>query len=367
MDRKCLSDRIKTMLQSRIENGDLAPGDTLPSEHELAHAYNTTRSHARQALRDLQREGYIERSQGKRSVVTGLDRRSQVHMPLVDNAVAIAVPHYQSHYCRSLIAGFMSAVTKMHYQTITYNLQFNPENEAVFLSRVLRSGLRGLAIWVDHCIPETREALLHIQEARFPVVLLDRYFPGVALDSVSTQNELLGYSLTRRLVEAGHRQIAFFSNGTHSTSEQERHAGYVRAMSEAGLAPSSQWKGEVAIEETDIYDAVARVMAFKQPPTAFYCTHDAIASAIADCLKELGYRVPEDAVLAACDDDLCTLVRGIPMERMAQPGLAIGRKAAELMIARMNNPEKPVEKIELPPEPPVEYLNPYMVDSTRNC
>ena len=61
--------RIKHAIKERIERGDLSPGDRVPSENELARTLGVSRSQTRLALRDLEMEGYLRRSQGKPTVV----------------------------------------------------------------------------------------------------------------------------------------------------------------------------------------------------------------------------------------------------------------------------------------------------------
>ncbi|GAA4895670.1 GntR family transcriptional regulator [Streptomonospora salina] len=57
--------RIADELRHRIDLGDLAPGDALPSESALVHAYGVSRGTARQALSDLEGSGLVVSVHGK--------------------------------------------------------------------------------------------------------------------------------------------------------------------------------------------------------------------------------------------------------------------------------------------------------------
>lgn len=61
--------RIGDELRSRIEAGELQPGDRLPSELELARTYNVSRITSRQALDLLCSQGLVVRKQGMGSFV----------------------------------------------------------------------------------------------------------------------------------------------------------------------------------------------------------------------------------------------------------------------------------------------------------
>lgn len=54
----------------RISAGTFVPGDCLPSESEMERQYKTSRTPIRQALGELENEGYIYRLQGKGSFVS---------------------------------------------------------------------------------------------------------------------------------------------------------------------------------------------------------------------------------------------------------------------------------------------------------
>jgi GntR family transcriptional regulator len=56
--------RIQHALQKRIEAGELQPGDAVPSERELAKAYEVSLMTARHALAEMAREGQVNRRRG---------------------------------------------------------------------------------------------------------------------------------------------------------------------------------------------------------------------------------------------------------------------------------------------------------------
>lgn len=57
--------RIAAELRKRIEGGDLAVGDALPSEAAIVEKYGVARGTARQALAALEHDGLIEARHGK--------------------------------------------------------------------------------------------------------------------------------------------------------------------------------------------------------------------------------------------------------------------------------------------------------------
>ncbi|WP_346857677.1 GntR family transcriptional regulator [uncultured Draconibacterium sp.] len=61
--------QIQDILKKQIQHGEIEIGEYLPSENELCACYKITRTTARKALEELQKEGFITRRHGKGSVV----------------------------------------------------------------------------------------------------------------------------------------------------------------------------------------------------------------------------------------------------------------------------------------------------------
>ncbi len=69
IQKRKLYQEVIDRLMLRIENGELNPGDQLPSERELMETYGVGRVAIREALQDLARSGIVEISHGERARV----------------------------------------------------------------------------------------------------------------------------------------------------------------------------------------------------------------------------------------------------------------------------------------------------------
>jgi DNA-binding FadR family transcriptional regulator len=59
-----ISDQIKSILKQAILDGYFKPGDKFPPEVEIAQKYNVSKVSAREALRELETEGLIQKKRG---------------------------------------------------------------------------------------------------------------------------------------------------------------------------------------------------------------------------------------------------------------------------------------------------------------
>lgn len=62
--------QIKEFVENEIKNGNLLPGDSLPSEDEIAKSIGVSRPTLRQAFRELEIDGYLDRQRAKGTFIT---------------------------------------------------------------------------------------------------------------------------------------------------------------------------------------------------------------------------------------------------------------------------------------------------------
>src|SRR5690606_25694592 len=105
-----------------------------------------------------------------------------------------------------VIEGVMSAMFRAGLGVANYNIQFDEAMEVRFLSSLEDNGAAGLVIWLGNETDAVRDCLIRLKERQFPVVLADRCFPDVDLDFVASNNDEIGYRLTRALIERGHER-----------------------------------------------------------------------------------------------------------------------------------------------------------------
>lgn len=329
---------IKRELKSRIENGDLPEGSRVPSELELAKQYGVSRNPTRQALRDLELEGYIIRAPGRGSFVAPVSQRQKLFQFNGWRTIALACPELEFHYTRTVIQGFIGTAAEQGYQTMVYFVRFSNDAEIEFLADIRNSGIEGIAFWLQHDSPRTLELLQKFRKSHFPFVLVDRYVRSLEADYVVTDNEDMIYRLTKRLIDEGHRDIGFATAALDNTSAQDRFNGYRRALHDAEIPYVEELMGVFPDQNISARNIVNRIMAHRQRPSAFVCSNDGAATKLLDELSLLGYTVPDEIAIATVDDNELCAALGIPMLTAMQAGADMGRVSAQLLLSRIADP-----------------------------
>lgn len=91
--------QIQEALKKQIQHAEYEVGDYLPSENELCTTYNITRTTARKALEELQKEGYIIRQHGKGSQVR--ERRESLGLLTVKGFSEAVDQHVKTEFLLS--------------------------------------------------------------------------------------------------------------------------------------------------------------------------------------------------------------------------------------------------------------------------
>jgi len=86
VSRERISDRVARELRAAILEGRYGTGDLLPGERNLAESFGVNRGTVREALRDLERAGLVERRHGEGSRV--LDLLSHASLALLPELIA---------------------------------------------------------------------------------------------------------------------------------------------------------------------------------------------------------------------------------------------------------------------------------------
>ena len=134
-----------------------------------------------------------------------------------------------------------------------------------------------------------------------PFVVLDSsrssQYPSVYVDYSKA-----AYIATKHLIDLGHRDIAYLSNGTLHDFNTLTLNGFQQATTEAGIALYPN-RFQIDLEDTEtVEQCLEKAMAGPCRPTAIFCTVDFYALKVIRKLHAMGYRVPEDISIVGIDD-----------------------------------------------------------------
>jgi LacI family transcriptional regulator len=178
--------------------------------------------------------------------------------------------------------------------------------------------------------------------AGIPVVFADRPPGRIDADTVLSDNVGGSREATAHLLAGGHRRIGYIGDNPDIFTAQERHRGYLEAMSSAGEPVAESWvaMGSMTIGKVRAY--LERTLADPAPVTALICGNNRISVLALHALASLGAAM---AVIGFDDFELADLLR---VTVVAQDPGELGRQAAELLFQRMGGDSAPSRRIVIP-------------------
>lgn len=192
---------------------------------------------------------------------------------------------------------------------------------------------------------EDNSQYLDLVRTGLTVVFVDREPRAIQADSVVLDNEAGGRLAATHLLEHGHTRISYVGDYEWLPTQQARLAGFSDAMSEAGI---SNWEHLVRKDAHDVARAreiVRELLDLEAPPTAFVGGNNRSALAI---LHEVYSRYPvgRRPAMIGFDDVEWAGVLGLSV--ISHDSRDMGRQAADLAFARIEDPSKEAKMIELP-------------------
>mgnify|MGYP000193872664 CR=1 FL=1 len=174
-----------------------------------------------------------------------------------------------------------------------------------------------------------------LKQARLPVVETFELTNDPVDINIGMSQEDAGHAATMHLIERGYRRISFMT-GNFDPRAKSRHAGYLRAVEEAGLVSQASISPEPRQSSIALGTQLGRfLLEAGDLPEALFCTDDNIAlGATQACLKK-GIRVPEDIAIIGFHDLEFAAYASPSLSTIATYRYETGRLAAEKVIAAL--------------------------------
>src|SRR5438876_410282 len=198
--------QVYASLLQRIQGGEFPPGSFLPAERQLTEDYGVSRITIIKALNELSREHHIKRQQGRGTVVTHPAER-----PATERGSIAFICHVLDHpYLFHVLMGIARTAAENHRNLQVISSYDTDDVEARHVKEAIALNVEGIIVFPHHRY-QNQALYEELQRARFPLVMVDRYYPQIDTDRVVFNDETAAYQLVSRLIAKGRRRIAVIS------------------------------------------------------------------------------------------------------------------------------------------------------------
>lgn len=264
--------------------------------------------------------------------------------------IAVMVGDNTDPYFAEISRGVEEVAKEHGYLTIICNAERDAEKELDYLRSLQDYRIDGVIFAGGGLnIPGHTEQLeLIAQQMRkrgSEIITLSQH--SLRVPSIQADNFSGARQMTARLLELGHRRIAFVAGPADLLVANARLQGYMSALVEAGVSvdPLLIFPGNFTRQGGE--QAVARItyLSSEQRPTAIFAANDETAFGVLQGLARRGQRVPADFSVCGFGD--------LPVAQLITPALTsvhiplrqLGRAGARLLLALLDKQEVPALEV----------------------
>ena len=254
------------------------------------------------------------------------------------HTIGMIVPDSANPFFAEVARGIEDTSFEQSYNVILCNSDGNLDKELLYTNVLVEKQVDGILFVAAGVSTEHIRAL---QTRRMPLVLVDRDIPGVAVDSVLTDNARGGWQAIHYLIELGHRRIGCITGPSDVTPSAERVTGYRQALREAGIAADENLVVKGDFQYQSGFRATQQLLEVNDPPTAVFACNDLMAVGAISAVIESGRKVPADLSVIGFDDVPLASFTNPPLTTIAQPKYEMGALATTMLLERVQDRDTP--------------------------
>lgn len=341
--------QLVDQLIQKVTQGEIHPGEALPSEHQLCETYQLARTTIRNAMQLLEEQGWITRIHGKGSFVS---TKPPIPVSKTLDIFAFVLPETRTGFYPSLQRSFEQAAALTQNQVLVCCTENKVDMQGNTILQLIDKHVAGVALVPATVVTTPAYQIRQLQQHGIPVVFCHREVKGVQAPLLSIPFREVGLLAGQTLLNHGHRSVALFSPHRASAAI-EYEVGLREALDSQDPpcpepyifhGPSSQL--HPIDYEQDLLATLEAMFNRPDHPTAIFATFDSLAELTYLLLGKMGLRVPDDVSLIGFGG---TVRHGAIQSRLSSitvDEVAIGQKAAELLTL-MKEGTLPIDSAEV--------------------
>lgn len=258
--------------------------------------------------------------------------------------LCLIISDIRNPFFTDVVRGIEDHASAAGYSLVLCNADEDVDKEAAYLDLVVAERMAGVIISPS----STRTRLAPLLERGIPAVAIDRRVHD-PVDAVVVESTQASRGATAHLLEAGYRRVACVTGPADVTTAVERLEGWRAAHEDAGVPVDESLVRRADYMEGGGQAAARELLALDDPPDAFFVANSLMAVGVLTALEEAGRSVP-DTGLVCFDDPSWARLMHPALTAVGQPTYELGRRAAELLAARIDGSAQPPRHVMLEPE-----------------
>jgi LacI family transcriptional regulator len=260
--------------------------------------------------------------------------------------IAFAMPDVGNPVYTTMVRSIQDVVQARGLRLLLHSTGADADDELALIRDLKHRFVDGLIL---ASLDMTEAHAVELERAAAPVIVIGKPTRGTRVDTVRAHSRRGAADAVRHLHALGRRRIAFVNGPTHTAPGSSRRLGYFDGLRSCGLD-----RDDALCEVADDFmvepgrDATERLLA-RARPDALLCANDLLAVGAMAALREAGLDVPGDVALVGMDNSALSEVTWPTLTTVDLGSAERARIAAELLLERIEQPEREPEVVGVQP------------------
>lgn len=260
------------------------------------------------------------------------------------NVIGMFVPRFSAYYAPRIDA-IIEYCNNENYGVMVGGAVGKFEGRTKSLNMLYEKQVEGLIYFVGK-LDKIDEELIKKISKKIPVVLVDQSITDSGIPSILPDNYDGARKAMNYLIDNGHREIAFIAGPKYDREGYKRLEAYKETLKENSIEIKKTYI-EMGFYSLDSgYKAMQRILDNSEnSPTAVLGGNDLMAIGAINCLKDNGYKIPEDISVMGIDDLPISSYYNPRLTTIRQDQSEIGQEAVKLIFDMINGDKIKIKKI----------------------
>ncbi|MCL9806498.1 LacI family transcriptional regulator [Flavobacterium amniphilum] len=253
--------------------------------------------------------------------------------------IGIIIPEIVHHFFATVISGIEHYANDYGYNVIVCLSDESFDKEVINMEMLAGGSIDGFIMSLSK-ETQNKGDFHHISEAinqGMPVVMFDRVTNDIFCDKVIIDDKTAAQDAVNFLVFKGMKKIGIITTVDYVSVGKLRTDGYLQAFRQNNLIV----KDELILKIEDIENCAVEIEKFvaEHDMDGIFAVNELFAVTAIKAASKLGKRVPEDLSVIGFTDGIISKFSTPSITTVSQDGVEMGKRAAKLLIDRLENDE----------------------------
>ena len=253
--------------------------------------------------------------------------------------IGIIIPEIVHYFFSTVINGIEQVAKEKGYSVIICLSDDSFDKEVMNMELLAHGSTDGFIMSLSK-ETQYKKDFHHITEVidqGMPVVMFDRITDEVNCDKVIIDDKKAAYEAVQYLINQGRKKIALVTTVDYVSVGKLRTDGYIKALQDNNIAFDENLI--IKIEDVDTCEITISKLLADKVIDAVFAVNELLAVTILKTAHKMNLIVPKDLAIIAFTDGIISKYSTPTITTVSQSGIKMGKKAAEILIARLESEE----------------------------